>query len=115
MLRHGSVGILLNEQLDVAFLIGVACGCVRSNSRLLLFRALEFCDDSGCHIHARDLVRFRQLEYEALGVVIVVLRLFQLEIDESLIATKESLLIELLALLLCRRCSFSIGLLVAEE
>jgi hypothetical protein len=70
----------------------IADGGVGSEGSLLIIGALVLCEKSTGNVKARNLVRFGELEAQALSVMVDELDVRELEGDPTLITTSESLL-----------------------
>jgi hypothetical protein len=66
------------------------------------------------NVHARDLVRLRQIKDKAFSVVVIVDSFSELQVNEALVAARESTLVKLLRLSFWWRISARI-LVIAEE
>jgi hypothetical protein len=105
---HGTLLVLLDDEVDGALLVDIADGCVGSDDGLLHVRALVLGDDSSCTSVSANQheaqsrrtgdrqaalhVLLRQLKSELLGVVVYNLRLFQQQRHKALLAAGEGLL-----------------------
>ena len=87
VLAHGTVGIPLNQEIDIPFCILVADGRIRSYDRLLHLRALVLGQQGRGDGEARDVIAVGEGEAEFLGVVVDFLDGFELEVDEALVPT----------------------------
>jgi hypothetical protein len=74
------------------FLTLIADGSVGPESGLLIVRALVLGQDGAGNVETRDHVLLGKFEAEALGVVVDVLDLGELQGDEALVASSEGLL-----------------------
>merc|ERR1712169_124048 len=86
---HGPVGVLFDQQVNEALVVLVADGRVRPEGGLLVIGALVLGQDGTGDVEARDHVALGQLEAEALGVVVDILHLGQLQRDEALVAARK--------------------------
>lgn len=108
--RHGAVGVLLHEEVNVALGILktvlarptrtgigkkrtlVTDGGIRPHNGLLHVRSLVLGQDGARDMQTRDLVLLGKLEAETLGVVVDNLHVIQHEGEPALVATGERLL-----------------------
>lgn len=91
VLGHGTAGVLLDYEVDVANGVLVTDGSVGTNDGLLHLGALVLCDESGSNSETGNAVIFGKVETQSLCVVVDDLALHQLQADEALVTASEAL------------------------